>query len=151
MTCKEIKKKKINKKNLVVIDIIKLYYPLSLQKIMGNYYRIFHWLIAITGVLIVLFSSNISYLIIVLLILCLDGVTNILFQDCPISTLEKKYTGISVTELKLKIYSKLGINFKCKHSYENQLELIINVSCAIVLKIFVIIICDIFNIKISIK
>lgn len=136
---------------LIIIELLTFFLPLSIQKLIGNYYSYLHILIMFLGLSIVLFSNNIFYLFAVLLILCLDGIANILFQDCPISVLEKKYLGMSMTELKQKIYSKLGINFKCNHAFESQLEIIINVACAIVLKILIIIFCDIFNIKISIK
>jgi hypothetical protein len=105
----------------------------------------------IAGILIILFSNNISYLLIVLLIICLDGIANILFQDCPLTLLEQKYCKMSMSKFKNIIYRKLGINYKCNHIYENQLEIIINVGCATVLKILVLIVCDIFNIKISMK
>ena len=102
----------------------------------------------ILGLIIILFSNKIIFLTIVLLVLCLDGLSNILFQDCPLTILEKKYFKISLSEIKNKIYKKLKINYNCNHVYENQLEMIINAICVTTLKIFIIIICNIFAIKI---
>lgn len=136
------------KKKLIIIEALTFFLPLTLQKFIGDYYSYIHVLIMFMGLSIVLFSNNIFNLCSVLLILCLDGMANILFQDCPLSILEKKYYGMSMAELKQKIYSKLGINFKCSHVFESQLELIINVSCAVTLKILIVIFCNIFNIKI---
>lgn len=135
------------KKRNIIAELISYIYPISIKKMIGIYYVYLHFIIMICGLIIILFSNKISYLLIVLLILCLDGIANILFQDCPLTVLEKKYTQISMSKLKNKIYKKLGINYKCHHIYENQLELIINTICVITLKIFIIILLNIFKIK----
>ena len=142
-------KKEKKKNKLIVIQFFENFFPTNFKKIVGNYYIYFHLLIMITGLTIILFSNKISYLLIVLLIICLDGITNIIFQDCPLTLLERKYCNMSMSKFKNIIYKKLGINYKCNHVYENQLEIIINCGCAVVLKIFILISCDIFNIKLS--
>lgn len=128
--------------------LINKIFPLTIRKMIGLYYIYIHGLIMVLGLIILLFSNKISYLIIILLILCLDGLSNILFHDCPLTILEKKYFKISMSELKNKIYKKLKIDYKCNHVYENQLEMIINAICVITLKIFIIILCNIFSLKI---
>lgn len=142
-----MKKNNSMKKNIMA-KIITTFFPTNIKKIIGLYYIYLHAIIMLLGLVIILFSNKISYLIVVLLVLCLDGIANILFQDCPITILEEKYCEISMSKLKNKIYKKLGINYKCNHVYENQLEMIINAISVTTLKIFVIIICTIFNIKI---
>lgn len=137
----------MNKRNIIA-ELLMYIYPISIKKIFGFYYVYLHFLIMFLGILVILFSNKISYLIIILLILCLDGLSNILFQDCPLTILEKKYSKISISKLKNKIYKKLGINYKCSHVYENQLEIIINAICATTLKIFIILFCNIFKINI---
>jgi hypothetical protein len=137
----------MNKRNIIA-ELLIYIFPLNIKKLVGFYYVYLHFLIMFLGVLVILFSNNISYLLIILLVLCLDGLSNILFQDCPLTILEKKYSKISMSKLKNRIYKKLGINYKCKHIYENQLEIIINAICATTLKIFIILCCKIFSIKI---
>jgi hypothetical protein len=149
MNKKNKDKKKDKKNELIIIQFLQSFFPYNLQKIIGNYYIYFHLLVILTGLTIILFCNKISYLFIVLLIICLDGIANIIFQDCPLTLLERKYCDMSMSNFKNIIYKKLGINYKCNHVYENQLEIVINSGCAVVLKIFILILCDIFNIKLS--
>lgn len=135
--------------NNIVAEILIYIFPLNVRKIIGLYYGYLHSIILLFGLIIILFSNKISHLLIVLLILCLDGIANILFQDCPLTVLEKKYCKISLSKLKNNIYKKLGVNYKCNHVYENQLEMIINGICGTTLKIFIIILWNIFSKKIS--
>ena len=136
------------KRNLIAEFLVNLI-PVNKRKFIRTYYVYLHLIVMLFGLIIVLFSKKIFHLIIVLIVLCLDGLANILFQDCPLTILEKKYSKMSMSKLKNRIYKKLGINYKCNHIYENQLEMIINTISVTTIKIFVIVLCDIFNIKIS--
>ena len=131
----------------IIVEILNYIFPITIKKIIGLYYIYLHFIVLLFGLIIILFSNKIIHLIIILLVLCLDGIANILFQDCPLTVLEKKYNPISMSKLKNKIYKKLGINYKCNHIYENQLELITNAICIVTLKIFIIILCQIFYFK----
>jgi hypothetical protein len=138
----------MQKRNLIAEFLINLI-PLNKRKFIRLYYVYLHLITMMLGLIIVLFSKNIFHLLIILIILCLDALANILLHDCPLTILENKYSKISISKLKSRVYKKLGINYKCTHIYENQLELIINTISATTIKIFIIILCDIFNIKIS--
>jgi len=138
----------MQKRNLIAEFLVNLI-PLNKRKFISSYYVYIHLITMLLGLIIVLFSKKILHLIIILIILCLDGLANILFHDCPLTILEKKYSKMSMSKLKNRIYKKLGINYKCNHIYENQLEIIINTISVTTIKIFIIVLCDIFNIKIS--
>lgn len=138
----------VQKRNLIAEFLVNLI-PVNKRTFIRSYYIYLHLITMLFGLIIVLFSKKIFHLIIILIVLCLDGLANILFQDCPLTILEKKYSKMSMSKLKNRIYKKLGINYKCNHIYENQLEMIINTISVTTIKIFVIVLCDIFNIKIS--
>lgn len=117
------------------------------DKILGSYYLIFHCLIMFFGTVTILFSNNILYLIVILLCVSVDSLCIVILHDCPLTLLEKKYLGSSMAELREKHLKETGIVYKEDHCYETQIELLINLTCLIVLKILVLIFLDTFNIS----
>lgn len=116
--------------------------------IKGNYYGCLHFILMIFGIFILLFSTNKIHLIILLLVVSLDSIALVMLNLCPLSLLENKYLQTNYTSEKCTFLQHLGINYKCDHIYEYQLELLINFWTLTVIKIFFIIILEIFNIKI---
>jgi hypothetical protein len=127
----------------IIRKIYRFIYP-YLSYLKGAYYGTLHTLLILACCYILLFTNNLSYLIILLLIISLDAISIVFLHDCPLTLLEKKYIGISGREIMNKIYQKINIFYHCNHLYESQLELLINVWALIVLKILFIII---FKIK----
>ena len=115
------------------------------DKILGSYYLIFHGLIMFFGTVIILFSNNIFHLIVILLCISVDSLCIVILHDCPLTLLEKKYLDTSMAELREKQLKETGIVYKEDHCYETQIELLINLTCLIVLKILVLIFLDTFN------
>lgn len=116
-----------------------------LKKIIGNYYYTIHVILIILGCIVLLFSSNIGYLLVLLNIVLIDGVAMLSYHECPLTILEQKYldTNMSV-ESKCNL-NNLNINHKCSHVYESQVELIINLFTLLAIKILLLIIMKSFQ------
>ena len=76
----------------------------------------------------------------------IDSLCIVILHDCPLTLLEKKYLGSSIAELREKKLANYDILYKEDHSYETQVELLINLTCLIVFKILILIFLDLFNI-----
>lgn len=76
------------------------------HRIFGLYYGYIHTAIMFLGVSIILFSNNIFFLTVLLIIVSLDAFTMVVIHDCPLTMLEKKHLGVSIVELKEKIFKK---------------------------------------------
>ena len=111
-----------------------------LKKVFGYYYVLAHTLILATGGFVLLFSNNVFYLTILLLIVSLDAFAIVVLHDCPLTILEKKYLKHSIKKEHNKIYKKYNILHKCNHLYESQIEYATNiwvmVSCKILCILF---------------
>ena len=116
-------------------------------KIPGIYYCVLHTLLMILIGIIVLFVTNKYHLCMALLVISLDAVANVIFFDCPLSSLEKKYLKTSMIETRLKSLQKFGIMYANNRYYDTQLEVIINGWTMCAGKILFLIIFDSFNIK----
>ena len=148
----KVKTKKSKKKIFLPRNIIREFFNSFLSKdfkdkILGSYYLIFHCLIIFFGTVTILFSNNILHLIMILLCVSVDSLCIVILHDCPLTLLEKKYLGSSMADLREKQLKETGIVYKEDHCYETQIELLINLTCLIVLKILVLIFLDTFNIS----
>jgi hypothetical protein len=110
-----------------------------LKKIFGLYYYIIHVILIFLGCIILLFSSNIIYLLIILNIIFLDGIAILAFHECPLTILEQKYLNTNMSKQSKYNFNNLDINHRCKHIYESQFELIVNLFTLISVKILFII------------
>lgn len=149
-------KKKLKVKNkyakLVSENIIRIILnsvPQCVKGFIGSYYAFIHSLIAFLGLLILLFSNNIIYLTILLLVIILDSLAIVFLHDCPLTMLEKKYLGTSTVTARRNALKNMGILFTCDHEYESQLELLINLWTIVAIKIFVIICASMFYYEIQ--
>ena len=116
-------------------------------KIPGIYYCVLHTLLMILIGIIVLFVTNKYHLCMALLVISLDAVANVIFFDCPLSSLEKKYLKTSMIETRLKSLQKFGIMYANNRYYDTQLEVIINGWTMCAGKILFLIIFDSFKVK----
>jgi len=119
----------------------------SLSKLKGViYYNIHLYLIFVIG-FITFFTTSVHVLLFVLIIVSLDAISIVFLHECPLTTMEKKYLGITSCEIRNDLLGKTGIMYKCDHDYEKQIELLINVWTIIASKCLSIIFLKMFNIK----
>jgi len=95
-----------------------------INDIIGLYYINIHLLFFVFIGFVGLMSNNLQYLTIILIIALLDLWVNIVWNECPLSVLETKYLKFSNKSEQSKYFRSLGINYKCKHYYENQIDII---------------------------
>ncbi len=110
------------------------------------YYYIHFYLIFMIG-FISIFTTSISFLIIMLVIVSLDAVSIVVLHECPLTTMEQKYLGITSCDERNKLLENAGIMYNCNHNYEKQIELLINVRTIIATKCLSIIFFKMFDIK----
>lgn len=142
---------KINRANNLSV-IYKFIYKLFkkcgiLTFLKSNYYGFIHYVYAICIGIIIFLNNNICHLLAVLFLVSLNAISIVVLHNCPITMLERKYTGSSLTDNKIRFYKNLGISYKCKHSFEQELEIIINVWSGIAIKCLLLIIVKTFNVK----
>lgn len=127
-----------------IVRIISNSIPSYVKLFIGSYYTFIHSLIAILGLLILLFSNNLIYLGVLLMVALFDSIAIVFLHDCPLTMLEKKYLGTSTISKRRAALKNMGILFTCDHEYEAQLEFLINVCTITATKMFVIICSKIF-------
>ena len=156
MTKSKIKKKKefnlytFLKKNIIRRWSKKIYHTYDLKSIMiKETYSILHYIYIFIIVFLLAFNTNIYHLLILLLIVGLDALSIICLHECPISIMEKKYVKEGDVELNLKFLKKLNISYNCDHTYEKQLDSVINILFCIALKCFGIMYLDTYKIKLA--
>ena len=143
----------LKKKGKINNNIIRNFFNSILSKsfkeqFLGIYYYTLHGLILFLGGFILLFSNNKLFLLILLVIAACDALAIIVLHQCPLTMLEQKYIGKNISEERMKYLNKIGIVYKCNHVYEYHLEILINMISVITIKIFFLIVFDMFNIKI---
>jgi hypothetical protein len=112
-------------------------------------YSLFHHIYGFLICFVVIFSTNINYLLISILIVALDGISIIFLHQCPITMLERKYIGDSDSDLRERVMKKLDISYQCNHIYEQQIDFVINILFIITLKLFAILYMSTFNYKLN--
>jgi hypothetical protein len=150
--------KRNNKKNNIKMQIknnltkkIKKYLSkfINFKKMKGLTYYYLHCFFILIIIFIVFFSTSKIELIIVLIIITLDAMSVIYLHECPLTTLEKKYLGYSSCDERNYILKKNNILYKCNHTYEKQMELLINVWCIVAIKCLIIIFLNMLDVKIN--
>jgi hypothetical protein len=112
-------------------------------------YSFLHGVYCVLICFVVVFSTNLHYLLISLIIVALDAISIIFLHQCPITMLERKFIGESDCDFRQKILTKLGISYDCDHIYEQQIEFIINFLFIIAMKCFLIMFMKSFNYKLN--
>ena len=110
-----------------------------LQDFFGNYYTILHSFFVVAIGYLICFVNDMSYLVIGLLIMSLDGYANVVLHDCPLSMVENKYLDKSGIDNRLEFLRSLGIMYTANNKYDIQLEVIINAWTLIAGKILMLI------------
>lgn len=113
----------------------------------GLYYVVMHMLFMILIGIIIFFVTNKAYLCMTLIVISLDAVANVVFFDCPLSSLEKKYLDWSMIESRLISLQKSGMMYANHRYYDTQLEVIINGWTLCAAKILCLIVFDWFHVK----
>lgn len=110
-----------------------------LQDLFGAYYTMLHSFFVVAIGYLICFVNDMSYLVIGLLIISLDGYANVVLHDCPLSMVENKYLDKSGIENRLEFLRSLGIMYSANNKYDIQLEVIINAWTLIAGKIIMLI------------
>jgi len=123
-----------------LMNLIKIYCPNVQQQsflhvCIGTYYTILHIILMALFGIVVLFSNNLLYLFIVFIIMFLDVLANIGCHDCLLTMTETKYLETSCKHERASKCLDAGIVYKCRHYYENQLDVISNASALAGIKI----------------
>ena len=151
---KAYKKNKKNKKPKIDIhqNIIRqitnlLNSNFNLNKCKGFYYCYIHFYIMSLIWFITFFTTSTTILTIILIIISLDAFSIICLHECPLTIMEKKYLGISDCEIKDEFLKNIGIMYKCDHTYEKQIEFLINICVMIVAKLSSILFLKMFDVS----
>ena len=119
----------------------------NLNKLKGELYFYIHIYIMFVICFISFFTTSVNILIIILIIVSLDAISIVFLHECPLTTMEKKYLGITSCEMRNQRLNNAGIMYNCEHDYEKQIELLINVWTMIATKCISIIFLQMFNYK----
>ena len=122
---------------------------IDFKKIKGLIYYNLHFLFIFIILFITLFSTSTIKLIILLIIITLEGISIVYLHGCPLTMLEKKYLGYDSCEERDNYLKQMNISYNCEHTYEKQMEIIIDVWCIIAMKCLIIIFLNMFNIKLN--
>jgi len=143
-----IKMNRASKLTVIYKFIYKLFKKCGILTFLkSNYYGYLHWIYGILIAIIIFLNNNICHLLAVLFIISLNAISIVILSGCPITMLEKKHTGTSLTDNKIAFYKKIGLSYKCNHSFEQELEIIINVWSSIAIKCLLLILLKTFNVK----
>ena len=144
-------KKKCKKINSSIIRNISNYINnnnnLKLDNFKGYIIFFIHNIIIFLSAFIIIFNNSIIHLIILLIVISLDAFSIVVLHECPLTILEKKYLGVSSSDMRDLIFKNAKIFYNCNHTYEKQIELLICVWSALACKILIIIFLNSFNIK----
>jgi len=151
----ECKKGYQNNKKLKMIEdsvirkfSIYLYNKFNLKQIQeSTFYRHVHDTFIFLVSFIVLFSTNLTHLAVMFIIVSFDALAIVVTHGCPLTALERKYIKRSSCDDRDELLGALGISYNCNHEYEKQIELLINVWLMVAGKCMCIIIMKMFNLK----
>jgi hypothetical protein len=119
----------------------------SFNKLKGVLYMNLHFYMMFIIGFATLFTTSVATLIALLVIVSMDAFSIVILHECPLTTMEKKYLGITSCEIRNEFLYNSGIMYTCDHDYEKQIELLINVWTLIAGKCLAIIFLQMFYIK----
>ena len=142
------KKLKMIEDNVIRKFCMYLYKKFNLREIQeSTFYRHVHDTFIFLVSFIVLFSTNLTHLAVLFIIVTCDAFAIVVTHGCPLTALERKYIKRSSCDDRDDLLDALGISYNCNHEYEKQIELLINVWLMVAGKCMCIIIMKMFNIK----
>jgi hypothetical protein len=118
---------------------------------LGAYYGLLHILIMSLGAIVLLFDNNPCHLILLLNIVALDAMSCVFLHNCPLTILEKKYTGASVVGTRMFLFRNMNVCYTCEHEYEITLEFLSNIAALVVGKIFVLLVSKLLCIEFTVS
>ena len=95
------------------------------------------------------FSNNLNSLCVLLIMISIDFASIVILHGCPITLLEQKYLNTNSIEVRSSILKDCNIVYKCDHTYEQQLDVLVNVWFIVAFKCLTIIWLRLFNLKLS--
>jgi hypothetical protein len=119
----------------------------GLCKPLGYLCGIVHFIYMCLILFMVVFTTNISYLCICTIIISINVIAIVVFHGCPLTLLEKKYLGKSVSNPIYHITKSTGILYECNHDYEKALMLLIAAWLVCTIKCMTIMFLKTFNYK----
>jgi hypothetical protein len=142
------KKEKIDTDKNIIRQFARVFNSIfNFNRLKGAMYFDVHLYILFTIGFATLFTTSITVLIALLVIVSMDALSIVVLHECPLTTMEKKYLGISSCEIRNQFLYNAGIMYTCDHDYEKQIELLINVWTIIAAKCLSIIFLQMFYIK----
>lgn len=110
-------------------------------------YHFMHYMFICFIVVVFIFDTNLVHLTILLIIITLDAISIVVLNECPLSILERRHSGIALADIRSEMFKHSGIAYDCTHEYEKQIEIITNACTMVATKILLIITLKTFNIK----
>lgn len=145
---KDDRKLKMIEDNIIRRTFKYLYEKFDLRSIQeSTIYRHTHDTFIFLISFIVLFSTNLSHLVIIFIIVSFDAISIVMLHGCPLTALERKYIKRSSCDDRDELLNAIGISYNCNHEYEKQVELLINVWMMVAGKCMCIIGLKMFNVK----
>lgn len=104
--------------------------------ILSGYYSVLHIILMVLCTLTLTFCTNVIILTSLLVILLIDGISNVFFKNCILTIYEDRYSSSNGITNSFRIFmNSLQIGYERKNVYESQLETIVNVWCMTAFKI----------------
>jgi len=119
------------------------------NKVIGYYYTIIHYMVMILCGFIICFNTNIVQVCCALIVISLDAFSIVVLHGCPLTQLEQKYLHTDTSKERYDYFKKCGIVYQCKHEYEKQVELLVNVWLLLASKCLFLIVFKTFHIQLS--
>ena len=95
------------------------------------------------------FNIHLFHLCALLVIVSMDAFSVVMLNECPLTAMERKYLGHTGCDVREEFLKNMGIMYNCDHTYEKQIELLINVWMLIAAKILIILVLNTFQIKLA--
>ena len=127
---------------------LKKYIRLDTLRLSDTYMEIHNAFIVAVGFCAV-FNIHIFQLCALLIIVSMDAFSVVMLNECPLTAMERKYLGHTGCDVREEFLKNMGIMYNCDHTYEKQIELLINVWMLIAAKILMIIVLNTFQIKLA--
>lgn len=143
MSEKKVKKNYIRS---ITKSILKLFKKNDISDVcLGLLYVGLHYIIMITIGFILLFNINIVHLCCALIVVSLDALSIVVLHGCPLTNLEEKYLKTNTSTQRYNWFKHCHIVYTCKHEYEKQIELLVNVWLLVAIKCLVLIFLNTFH------
>ena len=83
------------------------------------------------------------------MVVSLDALSIVVLHGCPLTSLEQKYLKTNTSTQRYNWMKNCNIVYTCKHEYEKQVELLVNVWLLVAIKCLVLIFLNTFHYKLE--